>query len=206
MPGGLTIAVSPMARLARSALLLLSSVAFAAGLGLLALGAALAPLAEARRARDDGRLDRALAQYTLAAQRLAPFATVHRSLGQLHDRARAGRLAMLYRLGRYDALLEAAAAGPPTAETRFWSGCAYFQKAEAERQADSRLDWLARAEEAFRGALELDPNLWDAKVDYELTRRLQERLRNDPTLRPTQLMPLLRPQPRTAPPTGRRTG
>lgn len=206
MRGGPTIAAVPLARLARLFVASMTAAALAAGIALIGLAAWLAPLAQAERAAEAGQLEPALARYRLAAHRLARLGALGAPVARLHETAYAGHLTMLYRLGRYDAVIEAAAVGPDSAAALFWSGCAFFQKATAESEVEARLDWLDRAQQAFRRALERAPDDWDAKVNYELARRLQARLQRDPNFRPTQLMPLLRPQPRTAPPTGRRTG
>lgn len=194
-----------MSHLARWLVVAMTVAAAVSGLAAIALSWWIGPLVMAERALEEGQLDVAEAQYSLAARRLAPLAQLG-PFERLAEIAHTGRVLTAYRRGRYETVLEAAAAAPPSAEVQFWSGCALFRKADADTAPEARLDWLDQAQAAFRRALELDPQHWDAKVNYELSRRVLARLQQDPALRPTQLMPLLRPQPRTAPPTGRRTG
>ena len=94
------------------------------------------------------------------------------------------------------------------AGTHFWSGCALFARASAEERAETRLEWFERAEGEFRAAVAAGPEDWDAKFNYELTRALLNRLREQPDTPRRLLFELIRPQsPRsggTAP--ARRTG
>jgi hypothetical protein len=83
-----------------------------------------------------------------------------------------------------------------------------FARAAAEEGAESRLQWFERAETEFRSALSAAPADWDTKFNYELTRSLLNRLREEPDTPRRLLFELIRPQsPRsggTAP--ARRTG
>src|SRR5439155_27094197 len=77
-----------------------------------------------------------------------------------------------------------------------WAGCAFFDKARAEENAEARLGWLSRAEEEFRRAVEAAPDDWDTTFNFELTTRLAAELRKQPKTPPNQLMQLLRPEPK----------
>ena len=55
-------------------------------------------------------------------------------------------------------------------------------------------------------ALELAPNDWDTRYNYELTRRLLAELRKQPKTPPKQMMQLLRPQPKTGNQPAKRIG
>jgi tetratricopeptide (TPR) repeat protein len=150
-------------------------------------------VAEADGALADGRLDDALAAYERAEARFERTPAAAQLFRREHARAAANRLWVLYRLERYDDAIEAAEQAPLDSAPFFWSGCAFFEKARAETQPETRLGWLVRAEEQFRKAVEAAPGDWDTKFNYELTTRLTAELRKNPKTPPSQMMQLLRP-------------
>ena len=118
-----------------------------------------------------------------------------------YTRVVGNHLLTLYRMKRYDEVIDLAQKAPADAAPSFWAGSAFFQKAIVEEQPDARLGWLGRAEEEFRKAVETDPEDWDTKYDFELTTRLAAELRKQPKTPPKQMMQLLRPpQPGTKTP------
>ena len=183
----------------------LVALLLAAGLALIGYARWTAPIAEADAALADGRLDRALALYSLAEARFDALPALRQLAASEYARVVANHLLALYRLKRYDEVIDLAQRAPAAAAPSFWSGSALFQKAIVEEQPDARLGWLGRAEEEFRKAIEAAPGDWDTKYDFELTTRLAAELRKQPKTPPKQMMQLLRP-PQPGVKTPRRVG
>jgi tetratricopeptide (TPR) repeat protein len=183
-----------------------SVLALSSGLGLVAVSAWSRPIAEARRAADEGRLDHALQQYAAAEARFDRVPFTKQVLPAAYHGTVANQLLLQYRLEKYDDLLEKAATSPSIAPVHFWAGSALFVKARDEEDPEIRLGWLGRAAEEFRKALELTPDDWDTKYNYELTSRLLDELRKQPKTPPKQMLQLLRPEPKTGGRPPRRVG
>jgi tetratricopeptide (TPR) repeat protein len=163
------------------------------------------PLERADAALADGRLEEAVADYQITEARFDAVPAIKQVLPIEHTRAVGSHLLALYRLKRYDEVIDLAQKAPAAAAPNFFSACAFFQKAIVETAPEARLGWLSRAEEEFRKAIEASPDDWDTKFDYELTTRLASELRKQPNTPPKQMMQLLRPPTAgTKPP--RRTG
>lgn len=169
---------------------------------LMAGGAALAyarwtgSVAGADTALADGRLEEALASYAVAERRFDRYEPAKQLFASDYGRVMANQLWLLYRLERYDEVIDTAGRAPDRAMPHFWSGCAFFEKGRVEEKPDARLAWFSRAEEELRRAVEAAPADWDTKYDFELVTRLAAELRRQPTTPPRQLMDLLRPQPK----------
>jgi tetratricopeptide (TPR) repeat protein len=163
------------------------------------------PLADADAALADGRLEEAVVASQLAEARFDALPAAKQIVPGEHARAVGNHLLALYRLKRYDEVIDVAQKAPPAASPNFWAACAFFQKATVEEAPEARLGWLSRAEEEFRKAIEASPEDWDTKYDFELTTRLASELRKQPNTPPKQLMQLLRPPTAGAKPP-RRTG
>jgi hypothetical protein len=183
-------------------------LAVVVGSGLLWLSTWLSPLATADAAVRDGRLSDGLAEYQRAESRLARLPGLAQVAPALLGTVQANQVRLLYEMQRYDEAVEKAGNSTSVHGTHFWSGCALFARASAEERGESRLEWFERAEGEFRTALTAAPGDWDTKFNYELTRSLLNRLREEPETPRRLLFELLRPQaPQsggTAPP--RRTG
>jgi tetratricopeptide (TPR) repeat protein len=177
-------------------------------LGAAALGYArwTAPIAEGDRAVAAEQWDRALAAYGAADARFDSLPATRQLFARDYNRVAANELSLLYRLHRYDEVIQRAERAPEGASPHFWAGLASFAKARAESKPEDLLGWLTRAEEEFHQAVEAAPADWDTKYDFELVTRLVTELRKQPKTPPGQLMQLLRPQ--TKPATGytRRVG
>jgi tetratricopeptide (TPR) repeat protein len=141
----------------------------------------------------DGRLEQAVAGYAAAEARFDSIPAVRQAAAADYNRAFGNHLTALYRLKRYDEVIDLAQKAPLEAQPHFWSGTALLQKAMVEEKSDARLGWLSRAEDEFRKAVEAAPDDWDTKYDFELTTRLAAELRKQPNAPPKQLMQLLRP-------------
>lgn len=164
-----------------------------AGAGLVGYARWTHVVAEADAALANGQLDQALEGYERAAARFDRTPAARQLFAAEYDRVAANRLWLLYRMKRFDDAIDAAERAPLGAAPHFWAGCAFFEKARAERQPETRLGWLARAEEELRKALEAAPDDWDTKFNFELTSRLAAELRKQPKTPPAQMMQLLRP-------------
>jgi len=166
------------------------------------------PLVAAELALRDGRLTDSLDEYRTAETRLSRIPALQQLAPALVGSVQANQVRLLYQMQRYDEAIEKAGASTSIHGTHFWSGCAMFARASAEDRPETRLEWFERAESEFRSALAASPGDWDTKYNYELTRSLLNRLREEPDTPRRLLFELLRPQsPRsggTAPP--RRTG
>ena len=176
-----------------------------AGAALLGYARWTGPIEQADAATADGRYEEAVAAYQLADARFDAVPALKQLLAIEHTRAIGNHLLALYRLKRYDEVIDLAQKAPAEAQPNFWSACAFFQKAIVEEAPEARLGWLSRAEEEFRKAIEVSPGDWDTKFDYELTTRLASELRKQPNTPPKQMMQLLRPPTAGAKPP-RRTG
>jgi tetratricopeptide (TPR) repeat protein len=181
-------------------------LALIAGLGLVALSAWSRPVAEGRHAADAGRLDQAVEHYAAGEARFDRVPFTKQLLPAAYHGTIANQLVLQYRLRNYDDLIEKASTSPSIAPVHFWAGSALFAKARDEEDPDIRLGWLGRAAEEFRRALELAPDDWDTKYNYELTSRLLEELRKEPKTPPKQMLQLLRPEPKTGGRPPRRVG
>jgi len=183
-------------------------VAVLLGGALLWLATWIAPLADADAAVRDGRLTDGLNAFRTAESRLSQVPALQQIAPGLIGSVQANQVRLLYQMQRYDEAIEKAGDSTSVHGTHFWSGCAMFARAAAEEGAQTRLEWFERAEGEFRSALVASPADWDTKFNYELTRSLLNRLREQPETPRRLLFELIRPQsPRsggTAPP--RRTG
>jgi tetratricopeptide (TPR) repeat protein len=164
------------------------------------------PIADGDQAFADGDLARALANYARAEDRFDRFSAAKQLFPSEYDRVVGNQLAALYRLERYDEVIDKAERSPEGAMPHFWSGCALFAKGRAEEKPEPRLGWMTRAEEELRRAVESAPADWDTKYDFELVTRLAAELRKQPKTPPNQLMQLLRPQPKAGVRPAKRVG
>jgi hypothetical protein len=182
-------------------------LALVSGAALLAASAWLRPLAEGEKALQDGRLEQALESFAAAEARFDRLPVAKRLLAAEHATSQVNQSWLLYKLGRHDVLIEKTSMSPSLAPVHFWAGCALFAKArDEEEEAEARLAWLGRSGDEFRKALELQPEDWDTKFNYELSQRLLAALRKQPKAPPTQLLQLLRPKPKEGQPPARRAG
>ncbi len=181
-------------------------LALVAGAAFLAADAWLRPLRTAERELAGGDVAGALRDFGVAEARFDRAPATKQVLPAAYEASITNQLWVLYQTEDYDALIEKAATSPASHGVRFWAGCALFQKGRVEEQAEARLGWLGRAEEEFRKALELSPDDWDTKFDYELTKKLLQELKKNPKTPPKQLIQLLRPQPKAGGQPAKRVG
>lgn len=183
----------------RSMFILVAVLALIAGIALVVYARWTEPITVAASAIHRQDPEGALGAYAVSARRFNDIAVSQRVMpGELSLVAH-NKLALLYRLGRYDELIEAAAEAPPAATPHFWSGCAMFRKAEREKKPEAQIEWVSRAADEFKLALTASPDDWDTKYNYELTFRLATALRPSEKKgtsqnAPSSLMQLLRPQ------------
>jgi hypothetical protein len=166
-----------------------------------ALGTALiwtaswaSPLLAAEVAVGDGRLSDGLEAFRTAEARLSRIPLLGQIAPGLIGSVQANQVRLLYQMQRHDEAIEKADQSTSVHGTHFWSGCAIFARASADEQPDTRLAWFERAAGEFRAALVASPDDWDTKYNYELTRSLLNRLREEPETPRRLLFELLRPQ------------
>jgi hypothetical protein len=187
-----------MARMTRSPFVsVLAVLALVAGLALLAIEWWGRPFAQADAAVRARNPQAAIERYAAAEARFNRIPITKQLLPAAYAGSIANQLRLQFGLGDYDAVIEKSALSPSTGAIHFWAGCALFEKARAETKREQRVAWLNRAEDEFRKTLEREPEDWDAKYNYELTRHLLAELRPDRTPPPDKLLPLLRPVPST---------
>jgi hypothetical protein len=179
----------------RSFFYFLSILALIAGAALLAYGQWSKPLLDAERAiqaRDSGG---ALRAYGVSIARFRDRAPMQQFLHEDYARVAQNQLAMLYRTGQYDSVIDTGGSAPVDAAPHFWVGCAMFAKSLEEEGAEGQLQWLTRAEDEFKLALTSEPGDWDTKYNYELSARLVAALRRPakPGNKPSAIK-LLRPE------------
>ena len=177
----------------RSSVVFLSLIALITGIALLVYDRWSTPLLHAAAAVREGDSTRALAAYQVSTSRFGEMPITQQLFPRDFSRAAHNQLALLYRAGNYDGVIEAADNAPAEAAPHFWVGCALFAKSEQEEKAEARLEWLTRSKDAFRLALAAAPDDWDTKYNYELAARLSTALRTKPKQVPPALMQLLRP-------------
>jgi tetratricopeptide (TPR) repeat protein len=176
-----------------------------AGAGLIAYARWTHVIGEADAALAGRNFDQALAGYERASARFDLTPAARQLFAAEYDRMAANRLWILYQQKRFDDTIDAAEHAPLGAAPHFWAGCAFFEKARAEQNPETRIGWLARAEEELHKAVEAAPGDWDTKFNYELASRLVAELRKQPKTPPAQMMQLLRP-PTPGAKTPRRVG
>jgi hypothetical protein len=188
-------------------------VAAALSVLLLIAGAAAVAYARWSRAIDDGDAalargdaETALAAYATAAERFEAHPMLRQMFARDYARIAGARLALQYRLQRYDAVLADAEGAPAAAAPHFWAGLALFAKSRSDERPEDQNAALMRAEDELRQAVEAAPADWDTKYNFELVARLAAALRKQPHTPPDELMQLLRPQPRAGTNPPRRVG
>ncbi len=169
---------------------------FAGGCVMITYARWMQPIADADAATDTGDFVRALALYSAAETRFDSVPPLKRFLSSEYDRVVANQLWLLDRLERYEEAIEKAARAPEGANPHFWAGAACFKKGRTVVDQSARTAWLVRAQEELRRAVDAAPADWDAKFDLELAMRLNNQLRRRPQTPPSELMHLLRPEPR----------
>jgi hypothetical protein len=173
----------------------LAFLALLAGGLLVAVAAWTRPLSQGARAVEAGRLEEGLERYAAGEARFERLPLAKRLLPAAYEAAVGNQLWLQYRLKQYDALIDKAASATPSAASHFWAGCAFYEKARVEQDADARISYLDRAADEFRQSLEYGPDVWDAKYNFELSSRLLAQIEKQPKTPQKQLLELLRPMP-----------
>jgi len=164
----------------RSFFYFLSVLALIGGAALLAYGQWSKPLLEAERAIQARDSEGALRAYSVSVARFRERPPMQQLLREDYARVAENQLAILYRTGQYETVIDTAGSAPVDAAPHFWVGCAMFAKSLQEEGADGQLQWLTRAEDEFKLALASEPGDWDTKYNYELSARLVAALRRPP--------------------------
>lgn len=166
-----------------------------AGAAAIAYGRWTALLLAADQAAAEGRHEEALAGYRAAEQRFGRFAITRFIFAKEHGAAAFNELALLYRGGQYDVVVDRASVSPASATPHFWSGLALLQLGMSEGRPEAQLVWFTRAEEELRQAVDAAPSDWDTKVNYEIAARILTEMRKQPKRSIENPLQLLRPQP-----------
>jgi hypothetical protein len=164
----------------RSLFYLISVLALIAGAALLAYGQWSKPLLEADRAAQAHDQEGALRAYGISVTHFRDRTAMQQLLRDDYARVVHNQLAILYRTGQYESVIDTAGSAPVDAAPHFWVGCAMFAKSLQEDGAEGQLQWLTRAEDEFKLALAAEPGDWDTKYNYELSARLVAALRRPP--------------------------
>ena len=184
----------------RSFFYFVSVLALVGGALLLAYGQWSKPSIDAERAIEARDSEGALRAYGVSVARFHEREPMQQLLRNDYARVAHNQLALLYRAGQYDTVIDAAGSAPPDASPHFWVGCAMFAKSLQEKGAEGQLDWLTRAEDEFKLALGAEPEDWDTKYNYELSARLVAEMRRPPKpgSKPAPIK-LLRPEGQSQP-------
>ncbi len=172
----------------------LALLAVMAGISLVWLASWTTPLAAAERALADGRLSDSLNDLRTAEARLSQVPALEQVAPTLLANVQANQVRLLYQMERYDEAVEKAGSSTASHGAHFWAASSLFARGSSEEQPQARLEWFERAEGEFRAALALAPTDWDTKYNYELTRSLLDRLREEPETPRRLLFELLRPE------------
>ena len=164
----------------RSFFYLLSVLALIAGAALLGYAQWSKPMLEAERALEARDAEGALRAYGASVTRFRARSPMQQLLHDDYARVAQNQLAILYRTGQYETVIDTAGSAPVDAAPHFWVGCAMFAKSLQEEGAEGQLQWLTRAEDEFKLALASEPGDWDTKYNYELSARLVAALRRPP--------------------------
>ena len=179
----------------RSFFYFVSVLALLGGVALLAYSRWSQPLLDADRAIKARDMDAALRAYGASIARFRDREPMQQLLREDYAQASQNQLAILYRTGQYDTVIDTAGSAPTDADPHFWVGCAMFAKSLQEEGAEGQLQWLTRAEEEFKLALASQPDDWDTKYNYELSARLVAALRRPPKPgNKPQAIKILRPE------------
>ena len=167
------------------------------GAGLVGVSWWLRPISDAEQALRDGNLQRAAERYGAARARFDKIAITRTLLPGTYNLVSGNELSLQYSLEQYDDILEKAGTSGDNNAASFWAGCALFDKALMEEKPEARVAWVSQAHQEFRRALELTPDDWDAKFNFELTGKLTSGLQKQPKTSKQDMMKLLRESPKT---------
>jgi len=112
-------------------------ILLATGLALLGYARWSGAIGAADRDLANGDLQAAIANYQIAEGRFEALPAVKQVVPGEHARAISNHLWALYRLQRYDEVIDLAQKAPPESTPHFWSACAFFQKASVEEKLET---------------------------------------------------------------------
>jgi len=165
------------------------------GISLVIFSVWISPLAKGDRAFADGQLETALEHFAVAESRFNGIQIAQKLLPNAYLASQVNQLHILYLLGEYDTLFEKTPSESIPLAAYFWVGSASFNRAIEQTEPDSKMVWFERAVIEFRSGLELAPDSWDIKYNYELAVHLLAELREEAEQQPIELPELLRQQP-----------
>jgi hypothetical protein len=166
------------------------------GLAFIAAAAWTRPLAEGIAAAKAGDLERAVERYSALEKRFDRIPITKQIFPAVYRASITNQLQVQYHMGEHDVVIEKAASSLSAPGIHFWAGCSLFEKARGVEKREERVTWLNRAEDEFKKSLERQPDDWDTKFNYEVTKQLLTELRQQKAQPPPQqFLPLLRPKP-----------
>lgn len=120
--------------------------------------------------------ERALAGYQSSLRAFERFGLLQTLLSSDHRNARMGEVQVLYALGRYDEAMAILNRESERSEEfsqdparLLWTGNLWFHKAMEEQNEAERRNLLRSAVDFYRKGLEVAPDSWDLRFNYELT-------------------------------------
>lgn len=168
---------------------------FIFGISLMMISIWLDPYDDARESLDAGYLEESLVLFSSMEQRFNSITVARQFFPEIYYNCIANQFSILYSLEQYDELLEKSATSPVLADVHFWTGNTLFRQAGSITDVQEQVAWLERAGEEFQNVIEIEPENWDAKFNFELTNRLIDELKEEKET-PPQMLEILRPRPR----------
>jgi hypothetical protein len=173
-----------------------ASVLLPVGILLLAANWWLQPTFDAERAMRNGNAAGAAEAYAIAHRRFERMPFSKSVLSGVYRVVIANELPVLYSLRRYDEIVDKASTEEDNEAAPFWAGCALFDEGLLAEKPESRAGLISQSHQEFRRALDLAPDDWDAKFNYELTGKLISGLQKQPQTTKENMMKLLREAPK----------
>ncbi len=167
---------------------------FILGVCLLVISIWLRPYHQAMDSLQAGEMEQSLEHFATVESRFDSITVARQVFPEVYSDSIANQFYILYTMRRHDELLEKSATSPVLADVHFWTGNTYFRRTGNLDDPQEQVAWLERASDEYRKAIELAPDDWNAKFNYELTNRLIDELKEEKET-PPQMMEILRPRP-----------
>lgn len=180
--------------LKQPAVILSLCVTFLIGISLMVISIWLRPYHQAMDSLQAGALEESLERFTIVESRFDAITLARQIFPEVYSDSIANQFYILYTLHRYDDLLEKSATSPVQADVHLWAGNTLFRRTGNLNEPQEQVAWLERASEEYRKAIELAPDDWNAKYNYELTNRLIDELKEEKET-PPQMLEIIRPRP-----------
>lgn len=167
---------------------------FIFGICLLVVSVWLRPYHQAMDSLHAGALEESFELFVTVESRFDSITLARQVFPEIYFDSIASQFYILYTLGNYDDLLEKSATSPVLADVHFWTGNTLFRRTGNLDEPQEQVAWLERASDEYRKAIELAPDDWNSKFNYEMTNKLIDELKEEKET-PPQIMEILRPRP-----------